>query len=354
MLDHNTVHGIARYAHNLIFWGLRHRPQHEIVVATRNPARWAAVQEEFPQLTTAQIHSAPFNWREHLEWPPLLRDIDLAHFTSISSPTYCQCPYLVTVHDLIPWHFPSSSLHRPYLATVGRWCLSHASGIICVSKYSRKDLLETAPNIHIERVSVISNGGIDGEQMAQTISGEPHPAFSIPQRPYFLCVTNPRPHKNLGVVLQAYESLHQRCDLVLVCSDTNLIQQAQKRFPGIHRLSGLPDTELVELYRSATAVIVPSLYEGFGIPALEAMQMDAPVISSSATSLPEVVGEAGLYFDPHNPTELAQCCLRLLDSPEQCQDLQERGRQRARLFSWDSSAQQHWKLYQEISESPFR
>ena len=353
MLDHDTVHGIARYTHNLIYWGLRNRPQHEIVVATRNPSRWEPVQREFPQLQTAALTAAPFGWREHLEWPPLLRDIDLAHFTSIAAPTYCRCPYMVTVHDLIPWHFPSSSLHRPYLATVGRWCLSRAAGIVCVSQYSKNDLLGTA-NVRIERITVIANGGLDGESMGPQAGDRNTLQGWKPPRPYLLCVTNPRAHKNLEVVLQAYESLHDRCDLVLVCSDTASIREAEAQFPGLYRLSGVSDADLELLYQEAQAVLVPSLYEGFGIPALEAMQMGAPLVSSPATSLPEVVGEAGLYFDPHSPSELAERCRQLLDSPELRRELQEKGRLQAAQFSWARSAQEHWELYQYVSERPFR
>jgi glycosyltransferase involved in cell wall biosynthesis len=345
MLDHGSVHGIARYTHNLIMWGLQHRPQHTLVVATGDPARWQAMQKDYPTLQVRSLTAAPFHWREHLQWPRLLGDIELAHFPSIAAPVYCGCPYLMTVHDLIPWHFPSSPLHRPYLATVGRWCLAWASGIVCVSQYSKQDLVRTA-RIRAQRVSVIANGGLDGDPM-----GTPHqPTRPQTTRPYLLCVTNPRPHKNLGVVLKAYESLSPRYDLVLVCSDTPEIRSIQSRFEGVRRVSGISDAELKQLYREAEAVVVPSTYEGFGIPALEALQMGAPLICSPATSLPEVVGEAGLYFDPHDPGDLAQRCLQLLDSPCLRQQLLAQGRIQAERFTWADSARQHWDLYESVSE----
>ena len=343
MLDHNSIHGIARYAHNLIHWGLRHRPQHSIVVATREPERWADVQREFPQLQTALVRSAPFHWREHLEFARIFRNqsFDLAHFTSLAAPLFSPCRYLITVHDLIPWHFPTSPMHRPYLATVARWCCWRAAAILCGSLHSRSDL-EHILKVDPERVTLFVYGGLDGNQIGAGGNGW------RPDRPYLLCVTNPRPHKNLKVLLEAYTQLADRCDLVVVCSECSPISEAQVQYPGLHRRSQLSDDDLATLYRGATAVVIPSVYEGFGLPALEAMQMDAPVISSRATSLPEVVAESGLYFNPRNPSELVTRCLQLLDSPELARQLKEKGHMQARKFSWDRCAEQHWDYYENV------
>lgn len=345
MLDEGCVHGIARYTHNLIHWGLRHRPQHQLVVATRKPERWRETTEEFPQLSTVAMGSAPFTWREHLAWPRVLRGVDLAHFTSLAAPVYSPCRYVMTVHDIIPWHFPTRKMHRPYLATIGRWCLSRAKALVCGSHYTVSDLERTF-GVPPRRVRVIHMGGLDGAAMGE----DPQPS-ETGSRPYLLCVSNPKVHKNVDVLLRAYAQLEAYCDLVLVCSSSPAIEAALGHFKGLRRRSGLSDAQLRALYAGAAAVVIPSLYEGFGIPALEAMQLGAPVISSSAASLPEVVGEGGLYFDPRDPAQLALRCRQLLSSPELREQLKEKGRRQAQLFSWQKSAAQHWELYEQLASS---
>jgi len=343
MLDHNSIHGIARYAHNLIHWGLRHRPQHRIVVATREPQRWSEVQRQFPQLHTVLVRSAPFHWKEHWDFARVFQQerFDLAHFTSLAAPLFSPCRYLITVHDLIPWHFPGSPMHRPYLATVARWCCWRAAAIFSGSLHSRRDL-ERILGVDPERVTLFVYGGLDGNEIGAGGAGW------RPNRPYLLCVTNPRPHKNLQVLLEAYRDLAEVCDLVVVCSDCPPITEAQSRYPGLHRRWQLSDNDLATLYRGATAVVIPSVYEGFGLPALEAMQMDAPVITSRATSLPEVVAESGLYFNPRNPRELVMRCQQLLNSSALAEELRQRGRRQAKKFSWDRCAEQHWDFYENV------
>lgn len=343
MLDDGFVHGIARYTHNLIHWGLRNRPQHQLVVATRQPERWAATRAEFAQLSTVTVTAAPFSLREHFVWPKALQGVDLAHFPSLAAPIYSPCRYLMTVHDIIPWHFPTRKIHRPYLATVGRWCLRRARAIMCDAHYTVTDLQRTF-GVPPERVRVVPLGGLDGAAM-----GEKPDLPEGERRPYLLCVSNPKVHKNVAVLLQAYAQLEPYCDLELVSSTSPAIEAALARFKGMRRRSGLSDSQLRSLYSGAAAVVIPSLYEGFGLPALEAMQLGAPVISSTAASLPEVVGEGGLYFDPRDPAQLAARCQELLSSPELREELKTKGRRQAQLFSWEKCAREVWDVYQSLS-----
>ena len=98
--------------------------------------------------------------------------------------------------------------------------------------------------------------------------------------------------------------------------------------------------------------MVPSFHEGFGLPALEAMLLGAPLISSNATSLPEVTGDAALLFDPHNPNELRQKLMEILDNPQLASDLRRRGLERAQTFSWDKSARLHWDYFERTAAQP--
>lgn len=339
MLD--KFHGIGRYVYNAVWWGLQNVPEARIGVLTGRPERWDETLLQFGSLTVFPCRARPFGANEHIELPRRIRRFqpDLVHFPSLAVPLWCPAPYVVSAHDLIPWHF-GSLVHKLYVQTISRWTLSRARQLITGSQHAREELgrvLQIPP----ERVRVIPHGGLDGSPLG---SGPPNVKV---QRPYVLCVTNDKVHKNVDAVLQAWQSMVFPCDLLLVAPET--LRARISGVPGVLLLSGISDAQLRELYAGALAVIVPSLYEGFGLPALEAMQCGAPVISSDATSLPEVVGEAGLYFDPHNPAQLAHRIREVLHSPELRADLCRRSVEQARKFSWDLSGRQHWELFSEIA-----
>jgi glycosyltransferase involved in cell wall biosynthesis len=339
MLD--RFHGIGRYVYNIVWWGLQNRTDAEIGVLTLRPERWDDTVRQFPALTVFPCLARPFRPREHAELPRRIQRFrpDLVHFPSLAAPLWCPAPFVMTVHDLIPWHF-GNILHRTYIQTFGRWSMSRARRVITASQHARGDLRKV---LHLppERTRVIPNGGLDGG----TLSGAP--ANVKLQRPYVLCVTNDKAHKNVDAVLQAWQSMVFPCDLLLVAPEA--VRQRVQGVPGVLQMSDVSDQQLRELYSDALAVIVPSLYEGFGLPALEAMQCGAPVLSSNASSLPEVVGEAGLYFDPRNPSQIAGRLREVLQSPELRADLRRRSAEQARKFSWDQSGRQHWELFSEVT-----
>lgn len=337
MVNPQRVHGIARYTYQLILWALEHRPQHRIQVLTPRPQAWSQLK----QVECILAQSRPFHPREQWELPRLIARArpDLVHFPSLAAPVFCPAPYVINAHDLIPWFFPSSAFHRPYLATLSRWACWRARRVLSGSQHAAGEaqrILWVSP----QKLRVIPHGGLEAVQAS------PPPD---PTRPYLLCVTNPRPHKNLELVLQAYPQLEAECDLKVVCSSTPALELARAQFPGLQILQGISDAELATLYQGAWAVVVPSLYEGFGLPALEAMQRGTPVVSSQATSLPEVVGEAGLYFDPNSAQQLVAQVRRLLREPELRQQMVEKGRLQASRFSWDRTGREHWQVYEELT-----
>jgi len=340
MVDPQRVHGIARYTYELVNWALQHRPEHSIAVLTPNPQAWA----HMPGLECILSRSKPFTPREQWELPGLIASArpDLVHFPSLAAPVLCPRPYVINAHDLIPWHFPASRFHRPYLATLTRWACWRARHVLSGSHHAAAEAHKILW-VRSSKITVIPHGGLE-EVSVQSAAAQGG-------RPYLLCVTNPRPHKNLEIVLQAFPQLHEAFDLKVVCADCPALQQACERFSQIERLSGISDEQLASLYQGAQAVIVPSLYEGFGLPALEAMQRGAPVISSSATSLPEVVGEAGLYFDPNSVAQLVHQVRRLGQDSALRQSLIEKGRIQARRFSWDRTAKEHWQVYEQLTMS---
>jgi glycosyltransferase involved in cell wall biosynthesis len=173
------------------------------------------------------------------------------------------------------------------------------------------------------------------------------PSLSPHPRPYLLYVGNVKPHKNLSGLLQAFEQLGPRmsCDLLILGKNEGFLSEdadaraaAERLAPRVQLLGAVPQEMLKRYVSHAEAVVQPSLYEGFGLPPLEAMAAGCPAIVSRAASLPEVCGDAALYFDPLDSGSIAEAILRLLHQPELRATLRRRGLERASQFTWDRSA----------------
>jgi glycosyltransferase involved in cell wall biosynthesis len=184
--------------------------------------------------------------------------------------------------------------------------------------------------------------GVDRAWFEVPPSPAPHP------RPYLLYVGNVKPHKNLGRLLEAFGGVASRipCDLLILGRNEGFLSEdpgaraaADRLAPRVRLLGELPQEMLRRYVSHAEAVVLPSLYEGFGLPPLEAMASGRPAIVSRAASLPEVCGDAALYFDPLDPASIADAILRVLGDPELRETLRRRGVERARQFTWDRSAQ---------------
>lgn len=165
--------------------------------------------------------------------------------------------------------------------------------------------------------------------------------------PYILFVGNIKPHKNLGVLLDAFKLIKDRIphNLLLVGKRDGFIsgdsnsQLLDGAIDGRIKFAGfIPDADMPTVYRNASVFVFPSLYEGFGLPPLEAMSFDCPVISSNAASLPEVCGDAALYFDPISPKDLSDKLMLLFSSDLLRSDLVQKGRKNIRRFSWEDCA----------------
>jgi glycosyltransferase involved in cell wall biosynthesis len=331
MADQQHLHGIARFLANLIDWGKKHRPQHQIVVGARNPQRWSDFE-------VIGLKAPPFHWREHSDLYRALsrQKFDRVFFPSLAGPLWSPQPYWMTVHDLIPWHYPSSPLVKLYVALVGRWLTRRAGRLFCGSQFTKGQLVEIL-GCRAEKITVIPYGGLDGTALEL---GQSSPRLL--EGDYFLCVTNPRPHKNLATLLEAFQGLEGRCQLAVVCPPC---PQLEPLPAGVVAFRGISDQELRGLYQHARAAVVPSHLEGFGLPALEAMQLGTPVLSARAASLPEVVGEAGLYFDQRSPESIRNCLNTFLDLPNH-EEMRHRALAQSSKFSWDLCCEAFWEAFE--------
>ncbi|MEK7091007.1 MAG: glycosyltransferase family 1 protein [Patescibacteria group bacterium] len=161
--------------------------------------------------------------------------------------------------------------------------------------------------------------------------------------PYVVYTGNLYPHKNIPVLIRAVELA--KIDLAIVCARSIF----EKRLPissRVQYLGRLTDEQLVDLYHGALAFVFPSLIEGFGLPGLEAMAAGLPVIAARASCLPEVYGDAALFFDPHDPVDLADKIKALLIDSKLRQKMINLGKSQVKKYSWATMAAQTWQIYQ--------
>jgi glycosyltransferase involved in cell wall biosynthesis len=278
---------------------------------------------------------APGRLRRELE----LHGLDVIHFPlTVMLPRVDDPPAAVSLLDIQHVLFPEffSRAERAYRRVVYGWSLRRARAVIAISQHVKGTLVERL-GIQAERIEVI-HLGVDHDVF--------HPNGTAVRRPFLLYPANPWPHKNHERLFSAFTRVRRaRPELRLILTGTGL--ERLGRIPdGVELRGRVPREELAELYRTASALVFPSLYEGFGQPPLEAMASGTPVAVSRAGSLPEVCGDAALYFEPTSVDEIAEAILTVLGRPGH---LIERGLKRASLFTWDETARRHDAVYRALA-----
>lgn len=269
---------------------------------------------------------------------------------------------VVTIHDVAALDHPERL--NPRFAAWYRFMTPRLAGrvarVITISEYSKQRLLAHVP-LDERRVVVIPNGVDErfGPQDHAAIASMRN-ELGMPQGRYVLCVGTLEPRKNVPRLLQAWARIFSRIpdDVCLVLTGKQGQRELFARMAGVgalpprvHLTGHVADMYLPALYAGALAFVFPSLYEGFGLPPLEAMACGVPVLTGNLTSLPEVVGEAGLMVDPTSVEAIADGLLRLIQNDLLRQALIPKGLARAALFSWDEAAQRTWGVLQEALES---
>jgi len=337
----NLVRHLARLDHDTTYFVLCHAAD---ATTLRDLAdNFVPVVEE----------SSGYSLSEHVAIPFKLRrlGIDLFHSPHYVLPLLSRRPAVVTIHDCIHLLFPQYLPSRAALH-YARFMLGHAVRasrlVFTVSEASRSDILRFYPETQPERVVVVPNA-IDPALLEEPSGSEAERVrerYQIRGR-FLLYAGNIKPHKNLERLIGAFGELKRGGfdDLKLF-----IIGDEVTRYPSLRlaveeagvrqdvRFFGfVPDITLATLYRLASAFVFPSLYEGFGLPPLEAMACGTPVVTSRLSSLPEVVGDAAVLVDPYSIDDIARGLARVLEDEALRADLVVRGRARARSFSWERS-----------------
>ena len=278
--------------------------------------------------------------------------IDLYFAPAHYIPRFCPAPIVVTIHDLSFFYYPSE-FRKKDLFQLKNWtaqAIHKSKAIIAVSKTTKKDIVKWY-QIPDTKISVIYNGF---EKKSEDKSDKDVlMQYNISEKKYILYVGTLQPRKNIVTLIHAfndYYKTHEGLKLVIVGKKGWLYDEI---FAEVKRLSlndkviftdFIPDEDVIILYKNAWVFVMPSLYEGFGIPILEAMAYGCPVISSQNSSLPEIGGEACLYFDPEDPNDLIEKLYQLAQSKEIYNKLIKTGKNRITLFSWERCAHETLEL----------
>jgi glycosyltransferase involved in cell wall biosynthesis len=291
------------------------------------------------------------------------RRVDVLH-VQYTAPPFAPCPVVATIHDLSFEHLPETFKRRSraQLQLTVRRTARRARQILTLSEFSRRDIIETY-NVDPGRVFVTPAAAPPhfSPITSSTELRRIRTTYGI-ERDYILSLGSIQPRKNLVRLIKAYSSLRQlRPEGVLpqlvVAGKRGWLEKDTLRAAGESELSRdilfigyVPEEDLPGLYSGSVCFAYPSYFEGFGLPLVEAMQCGAPVIAGNRTSLPEVVSDAGVLFDPFSETEIARALSQIIENPGYRDELRRKGIERARAFNWQTTARLTLQAYERAAQ----
>lgn len=280
------------------------------------------------------------------------RQVELLHNLFTTAPAAPGVPQVTTILDVIYKRFPETHrglLGRGLAALV--WMAARRSNrVIAISEAAKTDIVRFL-DVPIDRIDVTPLGPALPD--AETVSeAELRRELELGTGPIVLTVSAKRPHKNLERLFEGFEEVPGEPVLIVPGYSTFHEQRLRKKAGDRVRFTGwLPDAQLDGLYRAATCFVFPSLAEGFGLPVLDALVRGTPVASSNASSLPEVAGDAVLYFDPTDTEAMAAAIERLLNDEALRERLRTAGPLQAAKFSWSRTAEATLAAYERVLEA---
>ena len=357
--------GIGRYVSNLaqaMAVRLGRDERLLILIDPRQPSRWRLPEKPRSQVEHVTVHASPFSLRQQWLVPRLLKryDADVYHSPYYLMPYRPGVPTMLTIHDLIPQLFPRyvSLQARLIFRLTTTLALRCATQVISVSDATRRDLQEYYS---------LSSQGITTIPEAASPQFQPLPGGAVTEirrkyrlpESYSLYFGSNKPHKNLTRLVEAWDHL------LTVCSrDTMALViagQWDERYPeakraatrlgleqNIHFLGPVAEDDLPALYNGATVFVFPSLYEGFGLPVVEAMACGCAVVCADAASLPELAGDAALLVNPREPRAIANAVQALLEDESLRRELRQRALRRAAQFSWSRTGKETLSIYRRL------
>ena len=302
-------------------------------------------------------------WEQLAQPWALRRDgVDLVHALVNVGPVVHPCPVVVTIHDLTFIRFPElfPSERRGYLQRMTRWTARRAARIIVDSASTGQDV-EQLLDVPAERIAVVYPGLNEGMSRPASASiAELRARYDLPEQ-FVLFVGTLEPRKNITLLLDVWALLashHGMCPTLVIAGGKGWFYETLETrvralglADSVRFVGYVADDDLPAWYAAATLFVFPSLYEGFGFTPLEAMACGTPVIVSSTSSLPEVVGAAGLALPPDDPEAWADAVASLLSLPKRLGTMAQSGVAQAARFSWSTTAHQTAEIYRQVLDN---
>lgn len=362
--------GIGRYTRELIYALVRADKENEYCLFSAKQPAVLPVPDPIPTGENIDYHQAPLGerwlyrlwYRLRLPLPVQLvtGQIDLFHSPDfVLPPVRGDVPTILTVHDLSFIHYPNTFTPAlvNYLNGVVPWSVERATHILADSQATKEDLTNIW-NVPAEKVTVLYSGVsgrfrpvTDKKQLAAV-----RKKYDIGDKPYLVSVSTLQPRKNFQMLIQAFKPVAKQQPHNLIIAggkgwlyEEMLAEVEKQRLEGRVKFIGfVADSDLPSLYSEASLMVFPSLYEGFGLPLLEAMACGVPVLTSNASCLPEVAGEAAVLLSPTDQAAWSQTMNELLSNSGQRAKLVAAGFLQARKFTWKKAAGQLLEIYQEL------
>lgn len=295
----STNSGLGRYTRELVTQLLSRSDDVKYVLFVNDGADW--VPKNAKNFSLFSFHSKHYSLSEQLKFPGIIRrsKIDLLFAPHFNVPLLCPVPFVATIHDLILHRYPNQASglkQRAYRAVMGR-TVKKAKALIAVSRFTADEVVKTYGKELKKKITVIHEAA--SPEFIRKSAAACTPVlkkYGLP-KPFFVYVGNAKEHKNVQMLIDAYRSLEStETELVLVVSGDEV--KSLKLCDGVRLLTDVPATDLSCLYYFAVAFVTASLYEGFGLPVLEAQASGCPVIVTNTGSLPEIAPEGALIVEP--------------------------------------------------------
>ncbi len=364
LLIPGKIEGLGRFTCESLKRIARSHPEHEFLfIFDRKFSDEFIFSDNITPVVACPQARHPFLWYLFFEWgiPPLLRKYKVDLFLSPDGwlSLRSKIPSLAVIHDLNFFHDPSwvDPLPRKYYNYFFPRYIAKANRLATVSEYSKKDISDRF-RVDPALIDVVYNGVDKGFQpVTEKVKQEVRLKYSDGV-PYFLFLGLVHPRKNLTRIIKAWEWFRRTSGksvkLMVVGStkywteDTRLAYEKSPFKEDILLKGRLPDEETNQVIASSLALVYASLFEGFGIPILEAMQCQIPVITSNITSMPEVGGDAVSYVDPTSIQSIGEAMLRIINDQAYVEDLVRKGRDQCKKFTWDQTANLLWQSIEKI------
>lgn len=354
MIKSEAMHGIARYVFELLncFASLGEQDSFFIIVNKSSPL----FKMSWPKnMQFVEIQSAWISFREQWELPRVLKKlkIDLFHSPSFVAPLFCPCQMIMTIHDLNHLVLPHfyTLVHQFYYLTFVRTCIKKSRFLLTVSQFSKDEIVRTIGATR-DKIFVTYNGVSENYRPIQDRKWLIYvkELYDLPEK-FLFCLSNNKPHKNIHQLVRAY--VHSNLTIPLVLGgqvDLKLIKIAES-YGKKHLLyftRFIEEEHLPAFYNLCSLFVYPSTYEGFGLPALEALACGAPVIVARSSSLPEVVGSHAIFIDPYDFQLISQVLEQSLkEAPFYKLEKRQKSIEHACNFSWVSMAKKTLEVYQK-------